>query len=112
MAIRLTALDNQRMADDEPGWRPPGSKHPWLPPKNGSNQPPTPNNERPGRRPPPRSLAAYTAVIAFVIWTLGAIQWMNNDCALPTSYGLVITDGFPNIFEGCGPGYAVNVEND
>ncbi|MEU1211970.1 hypothetical protein ABZ424_05815 [Streptomyces sp. NPDC005790] len=100
------------MADDEGGWRPPDSKHPWLPPRNGGGQPPSPHNENPGGRRPRRNLTAYVAVIAFVIWTLGAIQWTSQDCDLPTSYGLVITHGFPNVFEGCGTGHGANVEND
>ncbi|MFI5987266.1 hypothetical protein ACIBEA_41155 [Streptomyces sp. NPDC051555] len=52
-------------------------------------------------------------VIAFAIWTLGAIQWHSQDCALiPVSYRLVITHGFPDIMEGCGPRHAVDVDDD
>lgn len=100
------------MADDEAGWRPADSKHPWLPPNSGGNQLPPRNNDSPGGRRSPRNLTAYIVVIAFAIWTLGAIQWKNQDCDLAASYGLVITHGFPNVFEGCGPQHGANVEND
>ncbi|WP_203675310.1 hypothetical protein [Streptomyces sp. SID13666] len=46
-------------------------------------------------------------------WTLGAIQWHEKDCDfIPTSYRLVITHGFPDLFEGCGTEYGANVNND
>ncbi len=70
------------------------------------------NNDSPGGRRYPRNLTTYIGVIAFAIWTLGAIQWTNQDCDLPDSYRLVITHGFPNVFEGCGTQHGVNVEND
>ncbi|MCX5174037.1 hypothetical protein [Streptomyces virginiae] len=101
------------MADNEGGWRPPDSKHPWLPPKSeGEQLPPRNNGSNSGWRPP-QNLSAYVAVILFGVWTLGAIQWKNQDCDLiPTSYRLVITHGFPDIFEGCGTQHGANVDND
>ncbi|WP_399888125.1 hypothetical protein ACGH7X_25005 [Streptomyces sp. BBFR51] len=48
-------------------------------------------------------MPSIVAVILFVIWTVFAVQWKEQDCTLvPTSYILVITHGTPSIFEGCG----------
>ncbi|MFE0421216.1 hypothetical protein [Streptomyces sp. NPDC058953] len=102
------------MADSEGGWRPPGSKHPWIPPGEGGGES-SPLNRIAGgggggRRP--RSKAGYVALILLAIWTVFAMQWREKDCSLiPTSYVLVITHGTPSLFEGCGD-HDVNVTDD
>ncbi|WP_217164806.1 hypothetical protein [Streptomyces sp. AC512_CC834] len=57
-------------------------------------------------------MPSIIVVILFVIWTVFAVQWKEQDCALvPTSYVLVITHGAPSIFEGCGDGHGIDVSD-
>ncbi|GAB2889590.1 hypothetical protein GCM10022245_26050 [Streptomyces mayteni] len=58
------------------------------------------------------SVPSIIVVVLIVIWTVFAVQWGEQDCALPTSYALVITHGTPSVFEGCGDDYPVDVTDD
>ncbi|MFE9404040.1 hypothetical protein ACFYNY_19990 [Streptomyces sp. NPDC006530] len=85
----------------EGGWRPRDSKHPWRPPKEGRPLHPE-SSDGPGRSRTPQSVGGWIALIAMILWTLGAIQWNSQGCTFfPTSYRLVIQHGFPSSYDKC-----------
>lgn len=65
-----------------------------------------------GRWHTTRSVPSVVVVILLAVWTVFAVQWKEQDCALvPTSYVLVITHGAPSVFEGCGD-HPIDVTED
>ncbi|MFE4636038.1 hypothetical protein ACFRJ1_22045 [Streptomyces sp. NPDC056773] len=49
---------------------------------------------------------------ALVLWTVLAAQWMNSGCDPLTSYSLVITNGTPSVWEGCGEDAPIDVTRE
>lgn len=66
---------------------------------------------QPARWRPTRRTKFVIAALLFIVWTLLAGQWDEKGCDfIPQSYGLVLTHGTPDRFEGCddepgGPTY-------
>ena len=58
-----------------------------------------------------RRAKVVTVLLLLIVWTALAGQWENKGCDLvPQSYGLVLTHGTPDHWEGCedepgGPQY-------
>lgn len=110
-------LNNAGEPEDRRPWE--RSKAQSQPPAGGPGGPDRPGgfDHRPaddGRwQHPTRSLRSIAVVIVLAIWSLFAVQWKEQDCALvPTSYVLVITHGTPSDFEGCGDDHPIDVTDD
>ncbi|MEV0317377.1 hypothetical protein ACIBKX_22800 [Streptomyces sp. NPDC050658] len=95
------------MPNNQEGWRPKGYDGPgWEPPKEPPQGPPQgpPRDSGGGSGGRSRwSMPGVAAVIAVAVWSILAYQWTEqNDCSLPESYGLVLSHGTPDPWEGCG----------
>ena len=93
------------MPNDEEGWRPRGYTGPgWEPPKGPGGGPPRDGGRPPGGPSRSRwSVPGVVAVILAVVWSVLAYQWVEqHDCEVVESYGLVVSHGTPDFWEGCG----------
>lgn len=93
------------MPEGGKGWRPPGYEGPgWIPPPgSGGGGGGLPPDGRGGGRGSGGTAWRYAVLILLAVWTLLAFQWHSqNDCEMPESYGLVLSHGTPDPWEGCG----------
>jgi hypothetical protein len=64
---------------------------------------------------PSRTQKIVGVLVLLVVWTTAAGRWTDKDCGLGQSYGLVLTHGAPERWEGCedepgGPEYTDDYE--